>query len=243
MQRIIAVALFVLFTIALPHGDAVAARAMTFENVEVYVYGHALTPPIILSEDGTAVRLNGIQVFPDLSSAKSRGKATSPLSPRDQFMVDVFNWQREMEATGLCPSQITPAMVERYRSTPALVDSITGITEDGFLVWWKGESAVQEIQVRCTTTVPMVASERITYEFEQLQETLAKGGILIIATKGGLKVPANDTRQPIVRDEIRLAQTMAEDDITVASWTARIIPLSVARQFANPVPITLLRGQ
>lgn len=239
LSLIAALALFI-------SASALATSPAQYTSGEVYLYGNVVRPPYVLTLHDGAVLINDVQVYPKLHpETKQSGSSEIPdsLRARAELSERAFALQRELQAAGYGLTDITPRLVEIFRAETAVVDSVTGVAEMDFWVWWKGEGQPEEILIRCLSD-PSSRENQIRAQYDLLCDVLDRGCMVIIASKGNVYVPPNDSeRMQIVRDEITMTRWHAVTDSTFERWTGRYLPATIARQFAEPLSLAALRGE
>ncbi len=225
-----------------PHASAGAesASAVTVSSGDLYAYGHHLPPPYMLVVRDGVLTVNGIRVFPPLR--RPPVPDTDPLKiarQRHELTQRVFTLQAELERAGRATAEITPRLIEHLRAENALVDSVTGVRDDAFWVWWRGDPQPEQFLVRTSRSAP-APNAQAEEERDLLRHALERDCLVIIAPSRQLVFPPDPPeRIKEVLAEIERARDAASDELTREHWFGRHLDHDLARLFQHPLTLPL----
>lgn len=199
----------------------------------VFAYGHELEPPYVLEIVDSTLRVNGVQVYPDLGqydkepppSGEEISEWTKRTAPIYRGFWDLVSRLKE---EGRPISEITAEVADYLRRQEEMVDSVTDVRATTFLVHWKDGS--EEV---FTTHIPrrekQTEEEQLQNELRRWQRSLRQGWI-IVAGSGGSFSP------PWMRDEVAaaIARARAATPEELKNWTSRVFGRPIAEQFRHP---------
>jgi len=216
-----------------------AARSITISSGELYVYGHLLTPPYELVIRDGVLGVNGIRVFPPLRPRQERDiEVAESTRQRHELRERLFALQAELERTGRSTAEITVQLSEELQAERALVDSITGVSDDDFWIWWRGELQPEQFLVRRGRD-DAARQARAVAERDLLRHALERDCLVIVAPSRQLIVPPDPSeRIAQVLAEIERAREAATDhELTPEQWSGRHLDADLARLFRRPLPL------
>jgi hypothetical protein len=206
----------------------------------VYLYGHEIAPPFVLTTERDTLFLNGVPVFPKLRSRQpAPATPTAEAIAHHALMKAAGAKQRELEATGASIDSITRAVVEFVRADTALVDSVFDVGESSFWLVWRSKSRAEEVVVRPTITAPS-RGELLEQEHQRITAILNRGSAFIVTEAADRIIPSRHKSFLRVRGEIRRARAFDWSD-TASKWASEVFSESQARLFHTPFPIPGLR--
>ena len=224
-------------------GIAAASFAEPIDTIStgtVYAYGHELKPPYILEiVDGT-LRVNGVQVYPDLAQyARETPPPEEEISEWTKRTGPIYRKTWDMEARlkkeGKPAAEVTAEIAEFVRQQEDLVDSVTDVHSMGFMVHWKDGS--EEVFITYDRRKDKQTKE------EQLQNRLEAWRLrltmrnVIVVGDGTLSCPQK--RSAEVYSEIERARTATPEELE--EWRSVFFGKGTARMFRHPWPMEEIR--
>jgi hypothetical protein len=221
-------------------GSDETGQAVVISSGKLYLYGHSIQAPFTLTIDEATVSVNGVQVYPRLHMRLiSPSEVSENARRRHQVTHRLFALQAELERAGRSTDEITPRLTELLRVETALVDSVTGVSDDAFWVWWRGERQPEQFLLRAPrdSTEPQ---ERVEEERDLLRHALERDCLVIIAPSRQLIFPPDPPeRITEVLAEIDRAREAAAGELTPERWPGRHLDDDLARLFQDPLTLPL----
>ena len=215
------------------------ARSITISSGDLYVYGHHLTPPYELAIRDGVLAVNGVRIFPPLRPRQERDiEVAESTKQRHELRRRLFTLQAELERAGRTMAEITVQLSERLYAERALVDSVTGVSDDAFWIWWRGELQPEQFLLRRARD-EAARRARAVEQRDFLRHALERDCLVIVAPSRQLIVPPDPPeRIAQILAEIERAREAAEDhELTPEQWSARHLDADLARLFRRPLPL------
>jgi hypothetical protein len=215
------------------------ARSITISSGDLHVYGHHLTPPYELAIRDGVLAVNGVRIFPPLRPRQERDiEVAESTRQRHELRRRLFTLQAELERAGRTMAEITVQLSERLYAERALVDSVTGGSDNAFWIWWCGELLPEQFLVR-RARGSAARRARAGEERDLLRHALERDCLVIIAPSRQFIVPPDPPeRMAQILTEIERAREAAPDqELTPEQWSGRHLDADLARLFQRPLPL------
>ncbi len=217
-------------------GPEDGSESVVVESGLLYVYGNRLDPPYVFSVDRTALRVNGVRLYPALRRARPPVGDTHPIYyERHTLKRAGFDLAYSMLEASLPHEVIADSMAELYRRS-SIVDSVSVNAPSHITVRWVDDPFAEDISVpsgpRLAVPEPNVlAARECRAILRDLERFLESGAIALYGD--GYRACVSEKHRSSFEDQLGHLQETGDTSIEACS----LIPSPIAEDLLAPLPL------